>query len=405
MSDKVIFLRTMPKTTRQRQRRRPPHVALIIETSKIYGREILRGISHYIRLHPDWSIFTTERGQNDPDPMWLASWQGDGIITRSLDLRVCRAASARGIPVVSLRHLVEQPDFPTLFPDQHLIAQRIAEHFFERGFRNIAYVGVSEAKGWERLRREAFVRILNKHGVSNIVIRPFLADQGLSWEEEEAQIVAWVRTLPTPVGIMVSHDTQGLQILDACRRASIRVPDDVAIVSVDNDPVLCEVATPPLSSLDQRAQKLGFEAAVMLDKMIHGKRVENRNYFFEPGQVVVRQSSDVLALADQRVAKAIRFIRENACKEVNVDAVARASGMSRRGLEKKFQQLINRTPLEEIQEMRFRRVRQLLLETDYVLPQIAEIAGFQYQEYLVRFFKKRTGLTPGVFRRKMRFDA
>jgi LacI family transcriptional regulator len=120
---------------------------------------------------------------------------------------------------------------------------------------------------------------------------------------------------------------------------------------------------------------------------------------------VVRQSSDVLATGDPRVTKAIRFIRENACKDVDVDAVARASGMSRRALEKKFARFINRTPLEEIQEMRFRRVRQLLLETDFVLPQIAELAGFQYQEYLVRFFKKRTGLTPGVFRRTMRFAA
>jgi len=380
-------------------------VALIVETSKIYGREILRGIGHYIRLHPDWLIFTSERGQNDPDPAWLATWQGDGIITRSLDLKLCRAAASRGIAVVSLRHLLEKPDFPTIFPDQHLIARRVADHFIERGFRNFAYVGVPDAKGWELLRREAFVRILTQHGVSNIAIRPALADPGLSWEDEEEQIAAWVRTLPMPVGIMVSHDIQGVEILDACRRAGVRVPDDVAIVSVDNDPVLCEVASPPLSSLDQHAHKLGFDAAAMLGKMMDGKRVEARNYFIEPGQVIVRQSSDVIALGDQRISRALRHIRENACKEVDVDAVAKVAGMSRRGLEKKFQQLIKRTPLEEIQEVRFRRVRQLLLETDYVLPQVAEMAGFQYQEYMVRFFKKRTGITPGQFRRKMRFDA
>jgi LacI family transcriptional regulator len=113
----------------------------------------------------------------------------------------------------------------------------------------------------------------------------------------------------------------------------------------------------------------------------------------------------VLALADPQIARALRYIRENACKEVNVDAVAKVAGLSRRGLEKRFQRLIKRTPLEEIQEMRFRRVRQLLMETDLVLPRIAEMAGFQYQEYMVRFFKKRSGLTPGQYRRKMRFSA
>jgi LacI family transcriptional regulator len=390
---------------RTRKHRRPQHVALIVETSKIYGREILRGIGHYLRLHPDWLVYTTERSQNDPDPAWLANWEGDGIITRSLDMSLCRTAAARGIPVVSLRHLHDRPFFPTVFADQHLIAQRIADHFLERGFRNFAYGGVPGAKGWEQVRRESFVRTLNTHGVANIAIRPILADPGLSWEDEEEQIADWLRTLPLPIGIMVTHDTQGVQVLDACRRAGLRVPDDIAIVSVDNDPVLCEVASTPLSSLDQNGHILGFEAASMLSKMMRGAKVANKNYFFEPGHVVVRQSSDVLATGDPRVTKAIRFIRENACKDVDVDAVARASGMSRRALEKKFARFINRTPLEEIQEMRFRRVRQLLLETDFVLPQIAELAGFQYQEYLVRFFKKRTGLTPGVFRRTMRFAA
>jgi LacI family transcriptional regulator len=381
-----------------------PHVALIIETSKIYGREILMGIGQYLRLRQPWSIFTAERGQDDPEPAWLKTWKGDGIITRSLDMRLCRAAAARGIPVVSLRHLVEKPEFPSLFPDQGLIASRIVEHFFERGFRNFAYVGVAGNKGWERQRRASFIRILGERGCVNLAIRPLLAEPGLTWEEEEEEIAAWVRTLPTPIGIMVNFDTQGVQVLEACRRIGAHVPDDVAVVSVDNDSVLCEVATPALSSLDQNVQKLGFEAASMLDRMIAGKDVEKRNYFVEPGHVVVRQSSDVLAVGDERLAKAIRFVRENACKGADVNAIARASGMSRRALEKKFMERIGRTPLGEMQELRFRRVRQLLLETDYVLPQIAEIAGFQYQEYMVRFFKKRSGMTPGQYRREKRFD-
>ena len=390
----------MPPRTRKR-----PHVALIIETSKVYGRELLLGISHYAQLHGPWEIFASERGQADPDPPWLAGWVGDGIITRSVNLKNCRAARDRGVPVVSLRHLLDKPEFPSLFPDQDLISQRIAGHFLERGFRQFAYIGITGPKGWERSRREAFVRFLKLRGMTEVIVRATMADPGLSWEREIEQIALWIKTLPLPIGIMVNFDFQGLHILDACRRAGVRVPDDVAVVSVDNDPVLCEIATPPLSSVNQNVQRIGFEAAAMLDRMMRRQKVETKNYFFEPGQVIVRQSSDVMAVSDERIAKAVRYIRENACAGVDVNAVARAAGLSRRALEKKLLAAIGRTPLEEIQEIRLRKVRQLLLETDYTLSRVAEMSGFQYQEYLVRFFKKRTGLTPGQFRRQTRFGS
>jgi len=380
----------------------PPHVALTIETSKIYGRQILRGITRYIRLHGPWSIYTSERGQDDPDPPWLAKWQGDGIITRSLDMAWCRAAQRRGIPVVSLRHLVDKPDFPTIFPDQDKIVARIITHFRERGFQNFGYIGVDGNKGWERLRREAFARLASQQGL-NISIRPRLVKPGLGWEQEEEHLAAWVAMLPKPIGIMVNHDTQGIQVLDACRRAGTRVPDEVAVVSVDNDPVLCEIAAVPLSSLNQQVQLVGYRAAELLDRMIHGGKVEAKNYFTEPGEVVVRESSDVIAVDDEQLAKAIRFTRNNACMLSGVDEIARASGISRRALEKKFAERIGRTPLEEIHLTRFLRVKQLLLETDYTLLRIAELAGFRYQEYLVRFFRKQSGMTPGEFRKKTRF--
>lgn len=381
-----------------------PHVALTIETSKVYGRELLLGISRYVRLHGPWSIYLEERGQDDPDPVWLATWKGDGIITRSLDMRLCRAARDRGVQVVSLRHFLAKPDFPTFFPDQHLIARRIAAHLFERGFRNFAYVGVAGSKGWERLRRQSFINAIHERGFSNITVRSALAEPGLDWEQQEEQIAAWLKSLPIPVGIMVSHDSQGVQLLDGCRRAGVRVPDDVAVVSVDNDAVLCDLAATPLSSLDQNVQKLGYEAAAALGAMMDGKKIPRQNFFTEPGHVVARQSSDVIAVGDPRIVKAIKFVRENAYTEIGVDQVARAAGMSRRALEKAFAKELGRTPLEEIQEIRYRKVQQLLLETDYVLPRIAEAAGFQYTEYLVRFFKKRSGLTPGAYRRALRFE-
>jgi len=378
-----------------------PRVALIVETSKVYGREILLGIGRYLSLHGPWSIFAHERGQDDDDPPWLARWQGDGIITRSRDFSLCRRAHAHGIPVVSVRHLLEKPEFPTVFPDQRLIGQRIASHLITRGFKHFGYCGVPGNKLWERRRHAAFVRSVENAGADCAEYKQtYLADAAKNWEKEQSLMVAWLRQLPKPVGIMTAHDTQGVQLLDACRRAGIQVPDEVAVVSVDNDPVLCELASPPLSSLDQNAQKLGYEAAALLHRMMRGESAAPANHFFEPGEVVTRQSSDVVAVKDVAVAKAVRFIRENACLEIDGRAIARAAGQSRRALEKKFRVVTGRTPMEEVHAIRLRRIKQLLAETDYILPAVAEKCGFAYHEYMSRFFKKMTGLTPGAYRKK-----
>lgn len=399
MRNNIIKMRTMATPIEIRE---SPHVALIIETSKTYGRELLRGISRYARLHGPWTIFATERGQDDPDPIWLRNWKGHGIITRSLDLKLCQQAQKRGIKVVSLRHLVENPSFPTLFPDQAKITRRIVEHFVERGFRNFGYIGVSGNKGWEKMRRKVFVEMLQEHPDTSVVMRPSISDAKLGWEEQAELLAGWVELLPKPIGVMVNHDTQGLLLLEACRRAGARVPDEVAVVSVDNDVILCEIAATPLSSLDQQVDSLGYQAAVYLDRLMKGEVIGSGNYFTEPGDVVARQSSDVIAVDDVNLVKAIRFVREYACQGIGVGDVAAAAGLSRRALEKKFSERYGRSPLAEIHASRLRRVKQLLVETDHNLPEIAEVAGFQYQEYLVKFFRKHTGMTPGAYRRSMR---
>jgi LacI family transcriptional regulator len=380
--------------------RKQPHVALIIETSKHYGRELLLGIGDYIRAHEPWSIFISERGQWDPDPPWLKNWDGDGIITRSVDFTLCRAAKARGISVVSLRHLLPKPEFPTVFPEQRLIGQRTAAHLVERGFRHFGYLGVEENKGWEAIRRKFFVQALRDQGISQVDI--LLLTSGSPWEMEQERLADWLLSLPKPIGIMASHDTQGIALLDACRRIMLRVPEEVAVVSVDNDPVLCTLANPPLSSLDQNVRDVGYHAALLLDRMMRGKRVEIKNYFLESGHVVTRRSSDILAIPDEAILKAVQYIRENSDKSISVRDVVIASGISRRSLELKFIEHLGATPLEEIHRRQLDRIKQLLIETDMPIAELTQQTGFRYQEYFARFFKQHTGLTPTKFRRMNR---
>jgi LacI family transcriptional regulator len=373
-----------------------PHVALIIETSRHYGRELLLGIGDYIRAHEPWSIYISERGHTDPDPPWLKDWDGDGIITRSVDLKLCRAAKARGIPVVNVRYLFAKPEFPAVFPEQRLIGERTAAHLIERGFHHFGYVGL-EGKGWEAIRRKFFVQALRDQGLSQVDILLLTPDS--QWEVQQERLADWLLSLPKPVGIMASNDSQGVALLDACRRVKFKVPEDVAVVGVDNDPVLCSLANPPLSSLEQNVRDIGYHAALLLDRMMRGKKVEARNYYLEPGHVVTRESSDILAIQDEAIARAVRYIRENSDKSIKVNDVVSASGISRRSLELKFIEHIGITPLEEIHRIQLDRIKQLLIDTDMSIAELARQTGFRYQEYFARFFKQRTGLTPTKFRR------
>jgi LacI family transcriptional regulator len=187
-------------------------------------------------------------------------------------------------------------------------------------------------------------------------------------------------------------------VLDACRGAGLAIPDEVAVLGVDNDELLCELAAPPLSSVMPNTLRTGYEAAALLDRMMRGEAVRPVAHLIPPVGVVARQSTDVLALDDRAVAQAVRFIREHACEGINVGDVLRGVPLSRRVLEQRFRRLLGRTPREEILQVRLARVKQLLTETDLTLYRVAERTGFEHVEYLSVVFKRETGRTPRQFR-------
>jgi LacI family transcriptional regulator len=219
---------------------------------------------------------------------------------------------------------------------------------------------------------------------------------------EENDLARWLRGLPKPVGIMASYDIRGQQVLAACRGAGLAVPDEVAVIGVDNDALLCELASPPLSSVIPNAHRAGYEAAALLDQQMAGKRVAATAHLIAPLGIAARQSTDVLAVDDREVARAVQFIREHACEGINVADVLRAVPLSRRVLEQRFQNLLGRTPREEILQVRLSRVKQLLGETDLPLYLVAERTGFEHVEYLSVVFKRETGRTPSRWRSEAR---
>jgi LacI family transcriptional regulator len=375
-----------------------PHVALIVETAKQYDRGVLRGIGRYIKGHGPWSVYLEERGPQDVIPSWLKVWRGDGIIARIKDVPMAEALLATGAPVVELRRQVIGFDLPAVHCDDGAISRLAIRHFQERGFRHFAFCGRPGSR-WSDLREHAYRDRLADLGYSCSVYSWPLPARQLTWEQEQDDVARWLAELPHPVGVLACNDIRGLQVLDACRRIDLSVPEGVAVLGVDNDEVLCALSDPPLSSIDQDLERIGYEAAALLDGLMAGAESTVDPILIEPIGVVARLSTDSVAIDDPAVATAFRVIRQYACDNKGVDYLADRTGLSRRALQRRFKAFTGRTLQEEILNTQLARVRQMLAETDLKLESIASKSGFNYAGYMCSYFKKKTGMTPGEYRR------
>jgi len=380
----------------------PKHrsVALLIETSKTYGRGLLGGISRYVHTHRPWSVFLEERGLDDPLPPWFRRWQGDGILLRSSTAALAESVRQRGVPTVYLGESRET-GLPMLHSDDCAIARMAAEHLLERGFERFAYVGLNGVV-WSDQRLDYFAGRLAEAGHECLVceFRPSRGDHR-AWLSREQELTGWLCGLPKPAALMACYDVVGVRVLDACREAGIAVPEQLAVIGVDNDPLLCTLATPPLTSVAHDLDRIGYEAAALLERLMDAEEPPEGEILLEPSGVVRRQSTDVLAIPDQQVARALRFIREHACDGIDVDDVVQAAGMHRATLKRRFESLLGRSPKAEIMRLQLDRVKQLLRETDFTLKRIADLAGFRHAEYMSALFKRKEGITPGDYRGKL----
>jgi len=389
--------------------RPPPQVALLIESSRAYGRGLLQGIAGYARLHGPWSIYHHERALNDPAPPWLRRWRGHGVIARIENEDLIKVLRKLKRPTVDLRGLHDLPGIPLVETNDRSVMRLALEHLTERGCTRIAYCGFPNANYSER-RLRYLRRLVEERKLLLDVFEPKKSraaaagtvateTQGLLFEDA---IAKWLATLPKPVGVIACNDIRGQQVLNAAREHQIPVPEDVAVIGVDNDEVLCELSDPPLTSVEPDTQRIGYEAAALLDRMMRGQAPPAAKVFVEPGNVVTRQSTDVLAVADREVASAVRFIRQHATAEISVEDVLDQVPLSRSTLERRFMKIIGRSPKAEILRVKLERARRLLAETDYALVAIAGMTGFKHAEYLSVVFKQKFGQTPGAFRMETR---
>ncbi|HBO46142.1 MAG TPA: XylR family transcriptional regulator [Planctomycetaceae bacterium] len=377
-------------------------IALLVESSRNYGRGLLRGISSYVREHGYWSFFFQPHGLEDGAPVWLGRWEGDGIIARVNDEQMAEVLSAVRVPVVDLRNSVTTAGFPGIGPDNRLVARLAADHFLERGFRQFGFCGMP--RGVYRYmdqRRDSFVEILAEAGYVCSAFELSANPRGArGWDNAQDRLARWIARLPKPVAVMACNDDHGIRVLDACQRAEVSVPEEAAVLGVDDDQTLCTLSAPPLSSVNLDVEGIGYAAAELLDRLMGGERPPEKTIELPPRGVVTRQSTDILATDDNEVAMALRFIRERACDGIRVGDVVRHVLISRSSLERRFKAVLGRTPSLEIQRIQMDRAKQLLSETTLSLETVARRSGFGSRNYFSEVFHKSIGLTPGQYRRK-----
>ncbi|MGN6369849.1 MAG: substrate-binding domain-containing protein [Phycisphaerae bacterium] len=380
----------------------PPRVALLIETSNAYSRGLLAGIADYVQSHAHWSIFLPESTRAHPPAAHLRGWKPDGLLIRAESPAAARAALSLRRPLVDLSAAELLPNHPAVHSDVRAEAALAFHHLRDRGFQNLGFCGVSNYR-WVRWQHAAFQQLANAANLRlHARIRPLRLSHARSWSAHRTSLIAWLRKLPKPVGIFACYDLLGQQLLDACRAARIKIPDEVAVIGVDDDAVRCSLSEPPLSSVAPDTRRIGFLAAQLLDQLMAGRKIPPGMRLVPPLGLSARRSTDALAIPDPDIAAALRFIRDHACQGITVETLLHHLPLSRRSLETRFRRALGRTPHAEILRCRIERAKLLLATTDLPIKSIAARVAAGTPEYLSVLFQRTEKTTPSAYRDRTR---
>ncbi len=379
----------------------PRRVALFVDIVSDYGRDILIGIATYAQHHAPWTMFGGPERMGSQLEQFRA-WRGDGAIVHLTNQDMLQAATACGVPVVNVSQFLLHTPFPSVLPDNAQVGRKAAEHLLQRGYRHFAYCGF-EGHGYSETRLAAFAQRLREAGFEPAVntSQP-LQERHEAWAPRQAELAAWVKSLPRPLGMMCCNDARARHVALAAHDAGVRIPEDVALLGADNDELICAMTQPPLSSIDVSAERVGYEAAALLDRLMRGGKPPDKPVLIPTGEVITRQSSDALAIEDPDVTAAVRYIREHQSKPLQVDDVVAATMLSRRVLERRFKRALDRTLGAQITMAHMDRAKALLADTDLPTSQVALRSGYSYVQQFNVVFKRQAGMTPTQYRRAFR---
>ena len=380
-------------------------VALLIETSHEFGREVLRGIRDYEKgLENHWAFYLQPDGMR-PDAPKIGSWPCTGVIARLFNPSTARLLLSNDLPLVLLDPYTQQlarkcdlSRIPYITTDTEAIVRLAFEHLHDCGCREFAFVHSTVDTVWSSARERAFAKLAAERGLACHVYGTQPA--GVPWEDDIRQLGEWIAARPRGLGVFAAMDQRGRNVIEACRETGLRVPDDVMVLSVDNDPLLCELCEPSLSSIALDAYRAGYVAARVLHALMRGEPVApNTRILVRPTHVSRRQSTSSGFSQDPLIALARRFIFDRlADRSLQVRDIAARCGVSRRLLETRFSQALGRTLLQELTEARMERARTLLRDTGDTVSEIASASGFGDPNYFTKAFRHRHGQAPLKYR-------
>ena len=379
----------------------PKQVAILVDTSTTWGREVIAGVHRYSRERGRWQLFVEPRGMEQR--RWLPSaWKGDGVIARVGFEDLAKQLKVLKLPVVNVSGItMPKVNFPRVLSDQVAATNLAAEHLVARGFRNFAYFSLLGLE-YVAEHQKAFQEALRKAGYRCAVfgVEPQLGSEP-SWNLDMKRLGIWLRELPKPLAIFTWNSGSARELIYACMSAGLAVPEEIAVLSGSDDDLFCEVTPVPISAVQLGCEQIGYRAAEKLDEMMSNPgSIPPADILIPPQGVVERRSTDTLAVDDAAMVRALRFIREDPARLMNVTDVARKAGLCRRALELRFQKLLGRSPAAEIRRVRMEHAIDLLQRTNLSVATVAERSGFSSAEYMASAFRAQHSSSPLDFRKQ-----
>jgi LacI family transcriptional regulator len=376
-------------------------IGLVFDANMAYARGVLRGVKRFAQTRPRWTLVVHDAEGLKPHTLEVI--RPSGMIAGVVSEPMARVLAAPALPVINVSAVLPDAPFPRVIVNHRQVGRLAFAHLQGTGLRHFGFVGHS--RHYYSAEREAGYRAAmspGEHTYSAFYERPWISFR------HRARLLAldprlqrWLRALPKPVGIFACHDVWGVQVIEACRLTGFRVPDEVAVIGVDNDDLLCELARPSLSSVIVPAESIGYSAAALLDRLLRGARPPQRARLIATPGIITRQSSNVLAVDDANLTAAVRFIRDRSHQPVHVNDVLKAVPASRRALEQKFRSVLQRGIAEEIRRVHLDRAKELLATTTLSIGEVAVQSGFSSVYHLSRLFRRSTGATPSEFRHRL----
>ena len=376
-------------------------VAVLVETDSTAGCRVIRGISNYRDQHDRWQLLLDPRDHEHRSTL-PDGWNGSGIIASVGSTDQLAKLQSRGLPLVVIGDLVaDRRGVVAVTNDEDALAEMAFQHLYDRGFRQFAYFA-PPAHEYSNQRGDAFARRVEQEGFECIQFKPgYRPGRRLSWNERLRRVERWISTLPRPIGVLAVDAIRASQLTEMCHLSGVRVPDDVAVMSGSFDDLLCDVSTPPLSAINVNSEKIGFEAAKLVDQMMAGETDVETATQVPPTGVRARQSTDLLSIDEPDIADALRFIRRNAHHGICVKDILREVPISRRSLEIQFQRYLGRSPAREIRRVQLEISRELLGRSELSINEVARASGFANSTRFGVTFKKDVGKTPQEYRKEV----